>query len=79
MNTYGFAILSWPLVYQPLHDALMEDSLATAQVSLGLTPEIQTWSLWVKILRWVASGGKARSQLLPGKTFTPDGRKQRAG
>lgn len=65
MDTYGTAILSWPLVYRPLHDALIEDSLATAQVSLGLTPKIQEWSHWVKILRWVVSGGKARLQAAP--------------
>ena len=65
MNTKGLAVLSWPLVYRPLHDALLEDSLATAQVSLGLDPQIQTWSFWVRVLRWFVSGGKARSQVTP--------------
>ena len=65
MNTQGPAILSWPLVYRPMHDALIEDSLTTAQVSLGLAPQIQAWSLWVRILRWVVSGGKARPQVTP--------------
>jgi hypothetical protein len=67
MNTHGSAILSWPLIYRPMHDALIEDSLATAQVSLGLPSKIQLWSIWVKILRWVVSGGKARSQVPPNK------------
>jgi hypothetical protein len=71
MYTYGPAILSWPLVYRPMHDALMEDSLATAQVSLGLTPTIHTWSSWVKILRWVVSGGKARAQVTPNNSLQP--------
>ena len=79
MNTYGPAILSWPLVYRPMHDALIEDSLATAQVSLGLSPKIHAWSLWVKILRWVVSGGKARSQVTPNNAFNTDAQKQRAG
>lgn len=70
MNTHGPAILSWPLVYRPLHDALIEDSLATAQISLGLTPEIQAWSLRVKMLRWLVSGGKARSQSASNNAFT---------
>jgi hypothetical protein len=48
-----------------MHDALMEDCLATAQVSLGLAPIIQAWSPWVRILRWLVSGGKARSQVAP--------------
>lgn len=64
MNTHGLAVLSWPLVYRPLHDALVEDSLAAAQASLGLPPATQPWSLWVRILRWVVSGGKARSQIM---------------
>lgn len=51
MNICGPAILSWFLVYRPLHDALVEDSLAIAQASLGITPKIQKWSFWVKILR----------------------------
>lgn len=79
MNTYGLAVLSWPLIYRPMHDALIEDSLATAQVSLGLTPKIQTWPLWVKFLRWVVSGGKARSQVAPSSALNPGTQKPRAG
>lgn len=30
MNTHGPAILSLPLVYRPMHDALIEDSLTAA-------------------------------------------------
>lgn len=72
MNTYGLARLSWPLLYRPLHDALIEDSLATAQTSLGLTPKIKAWSPWVKMLRWLVSGGKARVQLIPNKAIISD-------
>jgi hypothetical protein len=79
MNTYGLAILSWPLVFRPMHDALIEDSLTAAQVSLGLLPKIQAWSLWVKILRWVLSGGKARSQVTPNNVFNADAQKERSG
>jgi hypothetical protein len=59
MDAHGPALVSWPLVYRPLHDALLEDSLATAQVSLGLSPRIQPWSLRVKVLRWLVSGGRS--------------------
>lgn len=62
MNTHGRALLTWPLVYRPLHDALMEDSLAIAQLSLGLKPQIRPWSPWVRFLRWVVSGGRAPAQ-----------------
>jgi hypothetical protein len=77
MNTYGPAIVSWPLVYRPMHDALIEDSLSTAQVSLGLTPKIQAWSLRVKILRWVVSGGKARTQVTPNNSLQPTSPRER--
>lgn len=62
MNTSGRALLSWPLVYRPMHDALMEDSLTTAQVSLGLEPQTSPWSAWVRFIRWLVSGGWARPQ-----------------
>ncbi|MBA4422178.1 MAG: hypothetical protein C0390_03620 [Syntrophus sp. (in: bacteria)] len=77
MNTNGPAIVSWPLVYRPMHDALIEDSLTTAQASLGLPPKIKAWSLWVEILRWVISGGKARSQVTLNNAFNTDVQKQR--
>jgi hypothetical protein len=79
MNICGTAILSWLLVYRPLHDALVEDSLAIAQASLGITPKIQKWSFWVKILRWVASGGKARSQTMLNNAFSTVVSKRHAG
>jgi hypothetical protein len=65
MTTHGLAVLSWPVVYRPLHDALIEDSLATAEASLGNTPQIQPWSWWVCLLRWVVSRGKGGAQVTP--------------
>ena len=67
MTTRGLAVLSWPVVYRPMHDALIEDSLATAEASLGQAPRIQPWSLWVRFLRWVVSRGKARAQVTPNR------------
>jgi hypothetical protein len=65
MTTHGPAILSWPIAFRLMHDALLEDSLATAQASLGQPPRMQAWSPWVRFLRWATSGGKARSQVTP--------------
>lgn len=65
MTSGGPALLSWPLVFHPMHDALLEDSLAVAQASLGITPKVQMWSTWVRFLRWVVSGGRARKQVTP--------------
>lgn len=65
MTTHSRAIFSWPLAFRPMHDALLEDSLAVAQASLGLTPHMKPWSYWVCFLRWVVSGGKARVQTTP--------------
>jgi len=58
----GRALLSWPLVWKPLHDACIEDALTCAQVALGLAPTIRPWSFWVRSLRLLISGGKAPAQ-----------------
>ena len=55
IETRGLASLSWPLVYAPLHDALLEDALANAQTALGLAPHNVPWSPWVRLLRAVVS------------------------
>jgi hypothetical protein len=63
MRTHGLALVTWPLAIRPIHDALIEDSLTRAEASLRLPPTIHRWSLWVKILRWIISGGRAREQV----------------
>lgn len=65
MNTEGPALFLWPLVFRPLHDALLDDSLALAQAALGAAPSVRPWSLWVKLLRWVFSGGRTQRQEAP--------------
>jgi len=65
MTTHGLAILSWPAAFRPMHSALLEDSLALAQASLGERPDVQKWSTWVKVLRWIISKGKSRGQVTP--------------
>lgn len=65
MNTEGWALLTWPLFIRSLHDAVLEDAFATAEVSLGLTPTIVPWSPWVRFLRRAMSGCKARPQAIP--------------
>ena len=71
MNTRGPAVLTWPLVFRPLHDALLEDSLAVAQASLGLAPEMRPWSPWVRLLRWLLSGRRTRRQVAPKASLSP--------
>jgi hypothetical protein len=51
-----------------LADALIEDSLALAQASVGLAPAVRPWSTWVKFLRWVLSGSTVRRQHVPSST-----------
>ena len=62
MRAEGPTLLSWPLFIQPFHDAVLEDALALTQASVGANPVVRPWSLWVRFLRWVMSGGRARSQ-----------------
>lgn len=64
MRAHGPTLASWPLVFRPLHDALIEDSLTRAEAALGLPARIQPWSSWVKLLRWFLSKGKASGQTL---------------
>lgn len=65
MSANGPALITWPFVIRPLHDALIEDALAVAQAALGLAPAVRPWSPWVKILRWFMSRGRARPQQTP--------------
>ncbi|MCP3852160.1 MAG: SRPBCC family protein [Gammaproteobacteria bacterium] len=62
MRARGIALLTWPLLFRPLHDALIEDSLSFAELHLNLTPTVAKWSLYVRLLRWVISRGKGREQ-----------------
>ena len=65
MITHGPAVVSWPVAFRPMHDALVEDSLAVAEASLGQPPQVRPWSGWVRLLRWMFSKGRARPQIAP--------------
>jgi hypothetical protein len=60
MDALGRARWTWPLMYRPLHDALIEDSLDRAQAYCGLDPPARSWSGWVRFLRW-AFGRRSRA------------------
>jgi hypothetical protein len=47
----GTARVSWPLIFGPLHNALVEDVLDMAAVAVGETPYKRAWSPWVRVLR----------------------------
>jgi hypothetical protein len=54
MDASGGSRISWPIAFRPLHDALLEDSLDRAEVSLGINPARSSeWSWYVRVLRWV--------------------------
>jgi hypothetical protein len=54
MTTSGLALLSWPLVFRPLHDALIEDSFQMALASLSdRRAEHAPWPIYVRVLRWL--------------------------
>lgn len=55
METAGLALLTWPLFFRPLHDAVVEDSLDRAELELsGRVEAERTWSRYVRLLRWAA-------------------------
>jgi hypothetical protein len=51
MRARGWALLSWPLVFRPLHDAVIEDGLDRAAATLGDAPSGRRWPLRVRMLR----------------------------
>jgi hypothetical protein len=53
MRATGKARITWPLVYRPLHDALIEDALDRASAALGCGVVRARWSLYVRLLRKV--------------------------
>ncbi len=53
MQAEGPARLSWPVVFRPLHDALIEDALGRASHRLGIAARARGWSSRVRALRWL--------------------------
>lgn len=51
MDARGAALVSWLLIFRPLHDALIEDALANAEARLCGTAAPHRWSTWVVLLR----------------------------
>ncbi len=51
MSTSGLAMLLWPLVLGPLHDALAEDAGARAARAVGVVRPDPPWSSYVRMLR----------------------------
>jgi hypothetical protein len=51
MRVRRSARLTWPIVFRPLHDALVEDALDCAESALGLDPPGTRWSVRVRVLR----------------------------
>jgi hypothetical protein len=52
MDARGPALLSWPLVFRPLHDALVEDALDKAEQALmGGVKRPSRWTWRVRLLR----------------------------
>ncbi|MFC9622982.1 SRPBCC family protein [Streptomyces sp. NPDC056930] len=55
MNVRGPARLTWPLIWRPLHDACLEDSLDRAElVCTGTVARPARWSRYVRLLRNLA-------------------------
>ncbi|MFZ1083638.1 MAG: hypothetical protein WAN35_01590 [Terracidiphilus sp.] len=54
MCAEGPALLSWPLIFRPLHDACLEDCLDRATLCLGIAlTHPARWSPYVRLLRAV--------------------------
>lgn len=54
-NMTGAALVSWPLLYRPLHDALIEDALDNAErAAVGSLTRSQRWTTYVRCCRRIA-------------------------
>ncbi|MFE3189414.1 SRPBCC family protein [Nocardia sp. NPDC059240] len=63
MRTHGSARLSWPLLWRPMHDAALEDSLDRAETALVPgTPPRSHHSAYVRLLRNFAHRSQVREQ-----------------
>jgi hypothetical protein len=65
METSGRASLAWPLVYRPLHDALVEEALDRAAAAVGEPLAAPPWSIYVRLLRAIVRRGKPASAAPP--------------
>lgn len=60
MRARGWATVTWPFVWRPLHDALIEDALDRAEsATRGAVAAPALWGWWVRVLR-KAAGAAAR-------------------
>jgi hypothetical protein len=67
MQTTGPARLTWPLVFRPLHDALLEDALDRAERTLtGAVRTPARWSPYVRALRTALRAGMGRRRSTDG-------------
>jgi hypothetical protein len=56
---WGVARISWPLVFRPLHDALIEDALDNAERQVtGRVRQPARWSAYVRLLRCGLAAGR---------------------
>lgn len=66
MRARGWARLSWPLFFRPLHDALLEDAFDKAARELGVPPgPARRPRRWARLLlrlatRWTTRKGRTR-------------------
>ena len=63
MKVSGPALLSWPLIFRPLHDALLEDALDKVEASLGES----RWSMrdlppFVRFLRRILARKRRKTE-----------------
>jgi hypothetical protein len=65
MKTRGPALLTWPLAVRHLHDACVEDALSQAQASLDNAPKPAPWPKRVRLLHWLAAGGRCLAPPFP--------------
>jgi hypothetical protein len=63
MKVSGPAIFTWPMIFRPLHDALVEDSLDKVDAHLaGREWRRRAWSPYVRFLRRLLARRRRRME-----------------
>ena len=67
MKARGRGLLTWVLAVKHLHNACVEDALSQAQAALGNEPKPVPWPVRVRLLHWLAAGGRRLAPPFPGR------------
>lgn len=79
MDITGQALVTWELIFYPLHDALMEDVLDKVENNFVNKPKSSHWSIWVRFLRWMLKIKGVISNVQENSVYVASGQRRLKG